>query len=69
MQQNESVQCSIHYASAALPGDVAFMPHINVPYFYGKYQSDVASRNNQVAFKDVVVHIDCITSIGDLPNE
>jgi len=57
------------FALAAFPGIVAIMPHIDMPYLYSKYQSDVASQNNQVAFGDVRVHIDCTNSIGDLPND
>jgi len=29
------------FALAAIPGGVAVLPHIDAPYFYGKYESDV----------------------------
>ena len=38
------------FALAAIPGGVAFMPHIDAPYFYGKYESDVGSQKNLLRF-------------------
>jgi len=49
MQQNESVQCSICYASAALPGGVAIMPHIDTPCLYSNYA--------KIAVKKLTVYI------------
>jgi hypothetical protein len=32
------------------PGGVAVLPHIDMPYFYGKYESDVGSQKNLLRF-------------------
>jgi len=43
------------FALAALPGGVAFLPHIDVPYFYSKYECYPTSQKYTVAFPDVLV--------------
>ena len=56
------------FALAAIMG-VAVLPHIDAPYFYGKYESDVGSQKNLLRFNMFWFLMIASTSMENLKNE